>query len=290
MTFDPQPYITRLLGLVGNDDPMQILSSTPARLSSAIARANRATRAVKPAPSRWSIDEIAAHLADAELVGGYRLRMIAATNATPIQAFDQDQWAKAFNYASCDAGESARLFAACRAGTLRMLARLSPEVFDHHGVHEERGIETMHHLLRLYAGHDRNHLAQIEAILATAGDVSYSPVPQKPDIPLDLVDKIDLRVGTIVDVAEVANAERLMRLTVDFGETAPRSVIAGIRQERANPQALIGRQALFYCNVPRRTIRGHESQAMLCDVGYADGVIPALLEPEWPVPNGVRAG
>lgn len=169
MSFDPQPYISRILGFVGDDDPMQILTSTPARLTSLVARADRPTRARKPAPSRWSIDEIAAHLADAELVGGYRLRMIAATNGTPIQAFDQDQWAATFNYAACDAEESARLFAAHRTGTLRMLAQLSPERFDHHGVHQERGIETIRHLMRLYAGHDRNHLAQIEAILAGAG-------------------------------------------------------------------------------------------------------------------------
>jgi hypothetical protein len=168
MTFDPQPYITRLLGLVGSDDPMAILTSTPAQLSSLVARADRATRARKPTPTRWSIDEIAAHLADAELVGGYRIRMIAATNGTPIQAFDQDRWAQTFNYASCDAAESAQLFASARAGTLRMLSRLSPDAFDHHGVHQERGIETIRHLLRLYAGHDRNHLAQIEALLDTA--------------------------------------------------------------------------------------------------------------------------
>jgi hypothetical protein len=169
MTFDPQPYITRLLGLVGDDDPMDILQSTPSRLSSLIDRASRTTLARKPSPTKWSIDEIAAHLADAELVGGYRIRMIAATNATPIQAFDQDRWATTFDYASCDAAESARLFSAHRAGTLRLLSRLPPDVFDNHGVHQERGIETIHHLLRLYAGHDRNHLAQIEAILATAG-------------------------------------------------------------------------------------------------------------------------
>ena len=80
-----------------------------------------------------------------------------------------------------------------------------------------------------------------------------------------------------------------MRLTVDFG-SGTRQVIAGVRQERRHPQALVGRQALFFYNLPPRRIRGEESQAMLCDVGYADGLLPALLEPEWPVPNGARAG
>ena len=69
-----------------------------------------------------------------------------------------------------------------------------------------------------------------------------------------------------------------------------RTVIAGIRGERSDPGVLVGRQALFYYNLPHRKIRGHVSEAMLCDVGHADGIIPALLEPEWPVPNGTRAG
>src|SRR4029450_12692664 len=91
MSSDPQPYINRLLGLVGNDDPMEILKSTPVRVASLVAGADRATLAGNRSPSGWSIDEIVTHLADAELVGGYRIRMIAATNGTPIQAFDQDR-------------------------------------------------------------------------------------------------------------------------------------------------------------------------------------------------------
>lgn len=80
-----------------------------------------------------------------------------------------------------------------------------------------------------------------------------------------------------------------MRLTVDFGADV-RTVVAGIRQERTHPEALVGQQALFYYNLEPRTMRGVTSQAMLCDVGYADGIRPALLQPEWPVPNGTRAG
>jgi tRNA-binding protein len=80
-----------------------------------------------------------------------------------------------------------------------------------------------------------------------------------------------------------------MKLTVDFGDET-RTVVAGIRQERSDPRVLIGRQALFYYNLPKKKIRGHLSEAMLCDVGYADGILPALLEPERPVPNGTRAG
>jgi tRNA-binding protein len=162
-------------------------------------------------------------------------------------------------------------------------------LLEHHGLHEERGPETVRHLLKLLAGHDRNHLAQIERIVAAAGAAApFAPADQKPEVPLDVIDKVDLRVGTIVDVADVAGADRLKRLTVDFG-TGTRVVIAGIKEERSDPEALLGRQALFYYNVPRRTIRGEESQAMLCDVGFADGLRPALVQPERSVPNGVRA-
>jgi tRNA-binding EMAP/Myf-like protein len=290
MTPDPQPYVSRLLGLVGDDDPLQILRSTPSRLSTLVATADDAARAWKPRPARWSITEIAAHLADAELVAGFRLRMIATANGTTLQPFDPDRWASTFDYASCDAAESARLFAAYRAGTLRMLDRLKPELMDNHGMHQERGAETTRHLIRLFAGHDRNHIQQIEANLAdVARPMRYVPAPAKPEIPLELVEKLDLRVGTIVEVVTVPNADRLVRLTVDLGGGL-RHVIAGLRGERPNPESLVGRQALFYYNVPRRVVRGHESLAMLCEVGYADGLRPALLEPEWPVPNGARAG
>ena len=289
MTSNPQPYVARILGLVGDDDPRAILAATPSRVSSLIASADPRLLASKPGPSAWSVNQIVAHLADAELVGGYRLRMIATANGTPIQAFDQDRWAAAFEYDSCDAAESARIFAACRTGTLRMLDRLAPGLMDNHGMHEERGKETIRHLLRLYAGHDRNHLEQIERILGASGATRHAASAQKPEIPLDLVERIDLRVGTIVGIADVPDADRLMRLTVDFG-SGTRQVIAGIRQERRDPQTLVGRQALFFYNLPPRTIRGQESQAMLCDVGYADGLTPALMEPEWPVPNGARAG
>jgi tRNA-binding protein len=287
---DPQPYVSRLLSLVGDEDPMRILSTTPSHVSRLVASREPQILRAKSSPTDWSIDEIAAHLADAELVAGYRFRMIATASGTLLQAFDQDRWASTFDYASCDAAESARLFAAYRSGTLRMLRTLAPDLMTNHGVHEERGRETIRHLIRFYAGHDRNHIRQIERILAnTDARTPYVPLPIKPEVPLDFATRIDLRVGTIVEVSEVPNTDRLMKLMVDFGQGA-RPVVAGIRQERRDPKVLVGRQALFFCNVPHQTIRGQRSEAMLCDVGYADGLAPAILEPEWPVPDGARAG
>ena len=106
---------------------------------------------------------------------------------------------------------------------------------------------------------------------------------------MEIADNVDLRIGTIVDLAPIPGADRLMKLTVDFG-TDKRTVVAGIREERRDPRVLVGRQALFYYNLPKKMIRGHLSEAMLCDVGHADGIQPALLEPEWTVPAGTRAG
>lgn len=165
MALTPQAYISRMIGFVGDDDPMDVLTDAPAQLSALVSSVDAETRARKPAPDKWSIDEIAAHMADTEVVTGYRLRMILAVNGTPLQAFDQDLWASAFNYQSCDAIESARLFAAYREGTLRVLRLVDKARLDHHGVHSERGIETVPHLLRFYAGHDRNHLEQIQRII-----------------------------------------------------------------------------------------------------------------------------
>lgn len=161
----PQTYIARMLEFVGSDDPMTILQDTPLRLVDLVEATDAAARARQPAPGRWSINEIVAHMADAELVAGYRLRMILTANGTSLQPFDQDLWASTFRYNTCDATESARLFAAYRAGTLRVLGLVDRALLDNYGEHAERGRETIPHLLRFYAGHDRNHLEQVERII-----------------------------------------------------------------------------------------------------------------------------
>jgi tRNA-binding protein len=271
-------------------DPMVILSQTPPRIAALLARTDAETLSHKPAPGKWSIGEIVAHLADAELVFAHRLRTVFATDGAPLQAFDPDRWAAAFDYHSCDALTSVELFGALRRGTLRMLRNTAPALMDNAGIHEEWGRKSARELVDLEAGHDRNHVAQMERILANVGSPpAFVPSPPKPEMALDAADRVDLRVGTIIDVVGVAGASRLMKLAVDFG-TQRRVVIAGIREERLDPRELIGRQALFYYNVPGKRIHGELSEAMLCDVGHADGIRPAFLQPERPVPNGVRAG
>ena len=116
-----------------------------------------------------------------------------------------------------------------------------------------------------------------------------SPAPLKPEIAVADVEKIDVRVGTIVTVGDVPKSSKLARLTVDFGDHR-RTILAGIRKERANPREIEGRQALFVLNLPPRPMAGEVSEGMLFDIGFADGVTPVLAVPERPVPNGTRAG
>ncbi|MBS1812889.1 MAG: tRNA-binding protein [Acidobacteria bacterium] len=113
--------------------------------------------------------------------------------------------------------------------------------------------------------------------------------PIKPLITFADLEKIDIRVGTILRVEDVAGSNKLMRLVVDFGDHQ-RNILAGIKQERANPRDLEGRQALFVVNLAPKKMAGELSEGMLFDLGYADGIPPALAVPEQQVPNGTRAG
>ena len=113
--------------------------------------------------------------------------------------------------------------------------------------------------------------------------------PIKHTITLDVLNQIDVRVGTILSVADVANSDNLMQLLVDFGDHE-RTIVAGIRKERVNPREIEGRQALFVVNLEPRKMRGVLSEGMLFDIGYGDGITPVLSVPESPVPNGTRAG
>jgi tRNA-binding protein len=113
--------------------------------------------------------------------------------------------------------------------------------------------------------------------------------PIKPTISFDDLDRIDVRVGTIVSIQDVAGSDKLLKLTVDFGDHE-RSILAGMKQERQNPRELEGVQALFVVNLEPKKMMGQTSEGMLFDIGYADGIVPALAIPERPVPNGSRLG
>ena len=124
---------------------------------------------------------------------------------------------------------------------------------------------------------------------ANCHEARMTPAAIKPEITLDDLNKIDIRVGTILSVEDVPNADKLVMLRVSFGDHE-RTIVSGMKQERANPKEIEGRQALFVVNLAPRKIKGVMSQGMVFDIGYADGVTPVLAVPEGDVPNGSRAG
>ncbi|MDQ2855995.1 MAG: tRNA-binding protein [Acidobacteriota bacterium] len=119
--------------------------------------------------------------------------------------------------------------------------------------------------------------------------MDFKPAPVKQAITLADLDKIDVRVGTILSVEDVPGSDKLLKLTVDFGDQR-RSILAGMKQERKNPKEIEGKQALFVVNLPPRKMAGQISEGMLFDIGYADGLTPVLAGPEKQIPDGARAG
>jgi len=117
----------------------------------------------------------------------------------------------------------------------------------------------------------------------------FAPAPVKPVVPFSAFEALDIRVGTIERVEAVPRSGKLLKLTVDFGDHS-RTILAGMKQERENPREIEGKQALFVLNLEPKKMAGETSQGMLFDLGYADGILPALATPERPVPNGTRAG
>ena len=113
--------------------------------------------------------------------------------------------------------------------------------------------------------------------------------PVKPAVQMSVVESIDVRVGTIELVEDIKESEKLVKLTVNFGDHR-RCAIVGMKKEREDPKEVEGKQALFVVNLEPRKMMGHMSEALLFDIGYADGIVPVLAVPERPVPDGARAG
>ena len=117
----------------------------------------------------------------------------------------------------------------------------------------------------------------------------FKPAAVKPNVPFSALETLDIRVGTIEHVEDVAKSEKLVKLIVNFGDHT-RAILAGMKKERANVREIEGKQALFVVNLEPRKMAGEISEGMLFDIGYADGVTPVLATPEKPVPDGSRAG
>jgi hypothetical protein len=160
-----QQYTQRLLSHVEGKDALRHLQATPKKLTALIKGKKKDLLARRPAPGKWSVAEILAHLADSELATSWRFRQILSTNAVPIQAYDQDSWANTLNYARRDPRRSLATFQLLRENNVEVLKKAPRKLWDNYGLHEERGQESIIHLTRMVAGHDTNHLLQIEAIL-----------------------------------------------------------------------------------------------------------------------------
>jgi hypothetical protein len=168
MSESPQQYTDRMLGYVDEQDPVVILKATPATLDRVISSAPPSILNQRPGPGKWSISEIVAHLADTELVVGFRMRSILGAPGSPIAAFDQDRWAIAGHYDKSEPRLSVATIRALRAANLALLESLDPDQWKHYGIHAERGQESIEHIVRMWAGHDRNHLQQNERIIGGA--------------------------------------------------------------------------------------------------------------------------
>jgi tRNA-binding protein len=118
---------------------------------------------------------------------------------------------------------------------------------------------------------------------------TFKPAPIKAAISFDALDQIDVRIGTIEKVEDLRGSDKLVKLTVNFGDHQ-RTVLAGLKRERQDPKEIEGKQALFVVNLPPKKMMGQVSEGMLFDIGYADGILPALAVPERPVPDGARVG
>jgi len=157
----PQQYIQRVLGYLEGRDPMAVLASTSGQLARLLGGVPREEQARRPAPDQWSITEILAHLADSELVYGFRIRLILEGGGPPIQSIDQDAWVSLTRYAEQDPALSLECIRINRERLVQLLKGLPREGWERHGMHSERGRETVRQIVNLLAGHDLAHLKQI---------------------------------------------------------------------------------------------------------------------------------
>ncbi|MGE5345689.1 MAG: DinB family protein [Acidithiobacillales bacterium] len=156
----PKKYATALAG----DDPLDVMAASPDRLRRLLRGLTEKQLSKKPAPGKWSIKEIVAHLADGEVILGSRYRLIGAHDRPAIASYDQDAFVAKLGAARATSADLADDFAMARAVNLGLLDRLPDAAWDRVGLHAERGEESIRQLVHMYAGHDRHHLQQIETI------------------------------------------------------------------------------------------------------------------------------
>jgi len=161
----PQQYTQRIMANAQGQDPIKVQSATNRKLARLVKGVSTAKLRKRPAPEKWSVAEILAHLADVEIVIGWRMRSILGNPGTAVQAYDQNAWVVTGHYEKRDPRKSVELHRIVREANLALLKSLSPDQWKHYGQHAERGQESIEHIVRMVAGHDINHMLQIERIV-----------------------------------------------------------------------------------------------------------------------------
>jgi len=160
-----QQYTQRITGHVEGKQPLAVQAATARKLERLIKGVPTSKLRKRPGADKWSVSEILAHLGDAEIVIGFRMRLILGAPGTPIAAYDQNSWVTSGHYEKRDPRKSVEQFRVLREANLVLLRSLTPDQWKHWGMHSERGQETIEQVVRMTAGHDINHLQQIERML-----------------------------------------------------------------------------------------------------------------------------
>jgi hypothetical protein len=163
-TEETAAYVGALLALIGDQDPLEVLAGMSAALERVLRDVPAPLTTRPEAPGKWSIRDVVQHLADSELVAGFRLRMILAQDRPPLAAYDQDLWASRLRYREVSLQDALEQFVVLRRANLRLWAALTRDDLARVGVHGERGEESLERLRQLYAAHDLLHLRQLERI------------------------------------------------------------------------------------------------------------------------------
>ena len=162
-------YTRAILEVLGDRDPLAVAAELLTWLERRTAGLDDAMLRRPEAPGKWSVLEVIQHLADTEVVYAWRTRQILTQDRPPIQAYDQDAWARVLQYGRADLAVALGQLRGVRTANLRLWRSLTPAQLERVGLHSERGPESLDLVIRMMGGHDLVHRRQIDRVLAAAG-------------------------------------------------------------------------------------------------------------------------